>query len=254
MRPGQDTNVASLVTIPYSHFSEKARWALDLAHVRYRKEKNLPGPHVTASRRRGGTRTVPVLVTRDGSFADSSDILRYLDARASNGILFPADPPARREAERLETLFDEELGRSGPVWLYHGTLHHAAFCAEIFGRTYGPKQRIAWRVLFPLTRAMIRKAYSIDASSAAHSLDRLKRLFGRVDSMLSDGRGYLVGGSFSAADLTFAALAAPVLMPPGHPVYSAEPKEFPRDMGEVMESLRRTAAGAHALRMYREHR
>ena len=34
-----------------------------------------------------------------------------------------------------------------------------------------------------------------------------------MDQRLGDGRRFLVGGRFSAADMTFAALAAPVLFP-----------------------------------------
>src|SRR5689334_24896004 len=73
---------ARLVTIPISHFCEKARWALDRAGVQYAEERHLQLLHVVFSRRAGGHGTVPVLVTEDGAvMADSSDILRWCDAR-----------------------------------------------------------------------------------------------------------------------------------------------------------------------------
>ncbi|WP_223265186.1 glutathione S-transferase C-terminal domain-containing protein [Nostoc sp. 'Peltigera membranacea cyanobiont' 210A] len=47
--------------------------------------------------------------------------------------------------------------------------------------------------------------------SAANSLNQIKRLFEKVNNLLADGRSYLVGNSFSAVDLTFACLVAPIL-------------------------------------------
>src|SRR5207245_725283 len=57
---------ARLVTIPISHFCEKARWALDRAGVEYVEHPHLQLVHVVAARLAGGGRTVPVLVTDEG--------------------------------------------------------------------------------------------------------------------------------------------------------------------------------------------
>jgi Glutathione S-transferase, N-terminal domain len=48
--------VPTLVTIPFSHFCEKARWALDHARVSFREEGHPPGLHRRAVRRVRGTR------------------------------------------------------------------------------------------------------------------------------------------------------------------------------------------------------
>ena len=73
---------ARLITIPISHFCEKARWALQRAGVAYVEQPHLQMIHVLAARRAGGGRTVPVFVSQDGQvLADSTDILRWADAR-----------------------------------------------------------------------------------------------------------------------------------------------------------------------------
>lgn len=64
--------------------------------------------------------------------------------------------------------------------------------------------------------------------------------------------GYLVGGRFTAADLTFAAMAAVVLHPPQYGAYLGGLDGLP--YGHPAAELRRTAAGQHALRMYELHR
>ena len=50
-----------LITIPISHYCEKARWALDRAGIPYRERAHLQAIHWFAVRRAGGARTVPVL-------------------------------------------------------------------------------------------------------------------------------------------------------------------------------------------------
>src|ERR1700728_3679182 len=55
-----------LITIPISHYCEKARWALDRVGLPYREERHVQGIHQLAARRAGGGVTVPVLVTPDG--------------------------------------------------------------------------------------------------------------------------------------------------------------------------------------------
>src|SRR5258708_6655248 len=68
--------IATLVTIPFSHFCEKARWGLDRAGVRYVEEGHMPGFHRLAVRRTGSRRTsVPVLVVDGRAIGDSTEIL-----------------------------------------------------------------------------------------------------------------------------------------------------------------------------------
>src|SRR4029079_4762848 len=87
-----------LITIPISNFCEKARWALERLGIEYEEETHLPLWHRVATFRRGGGRTVPVLVSRAGFFSDSTDILRYLDGFAGEERrLYPAAPRRRFE-------------------------------------------------------------------------------------------------------------------------------------------------------------
>ena len=87
--------VLRLVTIPISHYCEKARWALERAGIPYREERHVQGIHRIAARRAGGGATVPVLVTPDGVLGESEEILAWVDERTpAEHRLFPADPPS----------------------------------------------------------------------------------------------------------------------------------------------------------------
>ena len=63
-----------------------------------------------------------------------------------------------------------------------------------------------------------------------------------------------MGERFTAADLTFSALAAAVLMPPQYGVPLPQPDELPPAMGAVVRELREHPPGQHALRMFVEER
>lgn len=72
--------------------------------------------------------------------------------------------------------------------------------------------------------------------------------------MLADGRPFICGNKFTAADLTFAALAGPLLCPVGYGTYLVPREELPSELAEVTLSLRETLAGKHILRMYETER
>ena len=108
-----------LITIPISHYCEKARWALDRAGLDYVEERHVQGIHQLKAKRAGGGTTVPVLVTDEGVFPESDLILRYADERlGEDERLFPADPEQRCEVEELCLWLDEGLGPDGRRVIY----------------------------------------------------------------------------------------------------------------------------------------
>jgi glutathione S-transferase len=88
-----------LLGLPYSPWSEKARWALDARKVpyRYRLYEPLigePALRIKTKRWRGAV-TVPVMTGDDGRvYADSADIARYADAHGEGPALFPKEHEA----------------------------------------------------------------------------------------------------------------------------------------------------------------
>ena len=111
--------VLRLITIPISHYCEKARWALERVAIPYREERHVQGIHRLAARRAGGGSTVPVLVTPDRAIGESHEILAWVDEYTPpEHRLFPEESETRREVERLCRRFDEELGPRGRRLLY----------------------------------------------------------------------------------------------------------------------------------------
>ena len=251
---------ARLITIPFSHYCEKARWAADWTGFPYREEKHIPGGHFRPVRRIGG-RTVPVLVTRHGALKDSSDILRFLDDIARGGPgdaekrrLYPDDAERRREVEELEELFDETLGPATRLLAYHHGLADRASLRRLVAPSLSLAQRTLFRAALPLLQKQIRRYYRIDVASAEKAERAIRDVFATVEARLAGGKRYLVGDTFTAADLTFASLAGPALLPPGHPSFAPGGSTGIDAVDAFARELRELPAGAHALRMYREHR
>ena len=241
-----------LITIPFSHYCEKARWALDYAGVAFAEEGHVPLFHWRASLGAGGGRTVPVLVSDEGVLRDSTDILRLADRRATpERRLYP--PELEREVAALEDRFDVELGPHTRRLGYYYALPNRALTLRLASAHVPAWESQLLRVGFPLARAIMKRGLRISDDGASRSLAKVEQIFGEVDALLADGRRFLVGDRFTAADLTFASLAAPLLAPPGHP-RPVPVDEAPAALRALRDRLRATTAGQHALRVYREHR
>jgi glutathione S-transferase len=244
-----------LITIPISHYCEKARWALDRASVRYREKAHLQVIHRFAARRAGGGKTVPVLVLGDRVLADSAEILAEADCVAPSGRrLYPEDPEAAAEVRGLERDFDANLGPDGRRWMYH-EMRGRRDLAISYGCTGVPSwERRALPLVYPVAVRMIGRILDVSAATAAESEAQVRETFDSVAERLDDGRPYLCGERFTAADLTFAALAASVLMPPEYGVPLPQPEELPVRMAATVREFREHPAGAHALAMFRDER
>ena len=252
-----DTEQASLrlVTIPISHYCEKARWALDRAGLRYREERHIQGIHRVAARRAGAGATVPVLVTPHGSIGESQEILAWVDEHlAPEQRLFPSEPIARAEVNALCRRLDENLGPTGRRLMYVNVLPQRKLVLAYNNQGVPAWEDRALRIGWPLLKRFVADQLGIvagiesrDEAAVFHELDH-------VATLLSDGRPYLVGDRFSAADLTFAALSAPITVPSGYGVALPQPEELPPAFARVVEQVREHPAGRYALELFAEHR
>ena len=240
-----------LVTIPFSHYCEKARWGLDHAGVAYVEAAYLPMLHLAGVKGAGGDHQVPLLATSEGLVSDSTDILRWCDARtAPERRLWPEDAALAAEVSAWEERFDAELGPNARRVAYGCVLGDAAYMRDMVARTLPPWQRGLFAVVRVPAVAMIRRAYGIHPAGVARARARLDALFAEVSTCLADGRSWLVGDRFTAADLTFAALAGPVVFPPELDAIYGRLEDAPAEVRDVVAEIRATPAGRHVLAVY----
>ncbi len=246
---------AVLITIPISHYCEKARWALDRAGIGFEERAHLQVLHWVAVRRAGGGKTAPVLVRGGRVFAESAEILAEADAAAApERRLFPEDRRKAAEIRALEEEYDERLGPHGRRWMYDA-MRGRRDLAVAYGCTGVPAwQRRALPFAYPFAARVIDRYLDVTPEAAAESMVEVRAVFDTAAERLGDGRPYLCGERFTAADLTFSALAASVLMPPEYGVPLPQPEVLPAPMAATVRELREHPAGAHALAMFRDER
>jgi glutathione S-transferase len=244
-----------LITIPISHYCEKARWALERAGIPYREERHVQGIHRLVARRAGGGDTVPVLVTPEGALRESAEILAWADGRTPpEQRLFPSETAARAEVEHLCRRFDEELGPKGRRLMYTEMLPQRKLLLRYNNQGVPRWEDAAIRIGWPLIERFARRELGITPGIETEDEAAVWRELDFVAELLADGRPYLCGERFGAADLTFAALSAAVVVPSIYGVALPQPDVLPAHTAEFIERVRSHPAGSFALSLFERHR
>jgi glutathione S-transferase len=212
-----------LYQFAFSHYNEKARWALDWKGIPHHRRSLLPGPHRPVIQKLTGQGQVPVLRWGDEIVPGSAQIIDHLERHRPAPPLYPADEAARREALEVARWFDDEVG--GPIRLafFHDFLPDTGYAARSFSTTVGPGAARLYRLAFPLIRVVMRREMKIDAASAERGIARTIEALDSV-AQRAGHDGYLVGDAFSVADLTAASLLSVVVFPKESPVPVVEPR------------------------------
>jgi glutathione S-transferase len=247
--------VLRLITIPISHYCEKARWALERAGIGYREERHVQGMHRLAAHRAGGGLTVPVLVTPEGAIGESAEILLWVDERtAPEHRLLPADRAARLEEVGICRRLDDRLGPSGRRLMYVHMLAQKDLALSFNNQGVSGWEDRLIRWGWPLVGRMIGRVLDIRPGIEVEDEATVWHEFDLIAERLSDGRPYLSGERFGAADLTFAALSAPVVVPPQYGTPLPRPDAMPPATAAIVQRGRDHPAGRHALALFARHR
>lgn len=239
-----------LYTFVISHFSEKVRFALDVAGVAYEEHALLPGAHVPTIRRLARGTTVPVLVHEGAVLQGSGEILDYAESNLGASLTSPEPETAARE-KHLEALADHAFGRGVQTIFYDALLRDRRTMVGLWAQG-GPRAiRALYTVVFPLMASRIRSSYGVTKAGVVEAKDRFRRAMDETDRAL-EGRAYLGGDAPGRADITLAALLAPVFSPPEHVMQW--PTSVPDDLASFVQELEHRPTIDHARRLYRSHR
>jgi glutathione S-transferase len=246
--------MVKLVAISISHYVEKVRWALDRAGIPYQEENHIPGFHaLPALWLTGGQhRATPILIDGTRVIADSTSILQYLSSNYHQKWLYGA-----HDALALEERLDRNLGPHVRRYVYHEFFKKGLDLVKVFSQGRLPLlERWVLPAFAPLMKNMMIMDMAVEERPAHLSMESIVTEFNYVTDLLADGRRYLCGESFTAADLAFAALAAPVLLAPEYGAILPKLEDVPAesDLGKLIKHLRETEAGKFALRLYRHER
>lgn len=196
----------------FSHYCEKARWALDYKGIPYAPRNLLPGLHVKPALKLAPQTCLPIIVDGGKAIQDSTAIIDYLDRRYPDHPLTPQEPVRAREALEWEEYLDEEIGVTLRLWFYYHALpdRKRALRFMLDGAPWYGRPVLA--MIFPKVRSAMTEAMNINPESARASQARLLSALDRLDAVVKD-RPFLVGDGFSKADLTACALLSPWVLP-----------------------------------------
>lgn len=235
----------------FSHYNEKARWALDYKGIAYRKRSLLPAFHIPPTWWLSGQRQLPVLDDGGTVIAGSAAIIAHLEAAHPDPPLLPSKETERRRAEGIALWFDEYVGPAIRRALFYDLFGDGSAAVRLL--TIGERglQATLYRMLFPVTAAIMRADMGINADGAAEGRRRTEEGLERV-AREAGPAGYLAGDQFSVADLTAAALLAPAVLPAEFPVTIPEPR--PPVLQRWTERWANHPGGRWVLETYRRHR
>jgi glutathione S-transferase len=235
-----------------SHYNEKVRWALDYKRIPHIRRSLLPGLHLIVARKLTGTvDTTPVLTLDERSIGDSTAIIAALEERWPEPPLYPADPAERARAIELEDFFDEQLGPHIRRAVYFVLLEEPDVVLPLFLNGQRLPARIVLRATFPVLKQGMRRRMQIESEAAAESRDLTVAAMDRLEAEIGPS-GYLVGDSFSVADLTAASLFYPLVLPPEFPYPSVT--GVPESGREFIASLATRPGARWVSDMYARHR
>lgn len=203
---------AKLYTFPISHFSEKARWGLDLANYPYELNQLIPGQHIQTLKPLVNDLYVPVLETDSGVVQGSGAILDLVEESAFG-------KHASQEEKDMEAKIDTQIGKSLQTLLYHFILDNPEIVGKLFLlKPVSPTEKVGAPEHFELIALSLKRRYKItpkNVDSVKLSLDECCKELTEIYKT----KKYYNGNSFGRVDLTLASLMGMLAEPKESPAY-----------------------------------
>jgi glutathione S-transferase len=201
-----------LLGLPYSPWSERARWALDVRKVRYQKRLYQPligEPELRWRLKKWiGPVSVPLLILPERVIGDSFDIARWADTQGSGPTLFPSGK--EDEIKHWNDIAQRGLA-AGRILSLHRVLQIEGALDEMTPKPlrFGAPSRFITKVGIERTI----KKYSNEQPLSAQS-DILVGALASLQAALGQNPKTILSG-FSYADITTAQMLAFVTPPEG---------------------------------------
>ncbi|MFL5834698.1 MAG: glutathione S-transferase family protein [Solirubrobacterales bacterium] len=218
----------ALWQLEYSHYAEKARWALEYKGIDHVRRSPLPGAHIPIALvlTRGALPTVPVLQIDGRTIGDSTEIIAALESIHPEPPLYPIDAAERARAIELEDWFDENLGPHTRLLSFYELIQEPDVFAEVAASAMPGSFGRAKPVVGAYARAFTSVRFGANSDEAAErAREAIVTALDKVEAELDQGNGeFLVGERLSVADITAASLFYPVVLPPEGPLDTNLPR------------------------------
>lgn len=233
--------MASSTVSPYS---EIVRWMLDRLAIPYFQEDHAPGFHSDLT-----------LDTGETALLGSDSIVAYYELRTPvKKRLFPVDTTSASEARELFAFFLDSFGTAVQAWTTAYMLHDRQNTIRTWTHNAPLWERVTVLLFYPWIANSVRRKFQIGPATIEQKERVIEETFTRVEARLADGRRFLLGDTFSAPDLAFAALAGPIFMPAQYGGSLPEASSLPSAMRQSIDRWRVRPVGQFVTRLYQEER
>lgn len=234
-----------------SHYCEKARWALDYKQIQYESVNLVPGTHIKTIRQLADNSSVPVLDHNGHVVQGSASVLTYLDEQFADRPLTPEEPDQKAAVMAWETRLDELAGPAVRCYSYHHLLKRPRLVVPLLAAGKPWLYQWVMRLGFSRIEEGMRQWLKINDRTAAAAQVTMETILTELAEAYRQSP-YLVGNRFTRADLTAAALFAPLFQPARYPVPWPNQKRLPADMQWWLNKHESLLAPLKA--MYEQHR
>lgn len=258
-----DTPAPVLITIPISHFCERARWALEYSGIEFHEKPRLQMFHRIALKRIGAGRTTPALRVGKTVLPDSNAILSWASDRHRSPKPNLVNWAPNSPESRTMLNWGEDIAQWSRLVAYAWLLPNPTLLLRYNNRGAPAWQGLLLRIGYAKAQSMVRQHFNITESTIQAAHDSLRRFFDRFDELLGSSNYIRVNGGvhngerFSALDLTLASYLAPLCLPHEYGIApgSLPPvDECPEDLTKEILVFRTHPLGQYVLRMFKDHR
>ncbi len=248
----------TLVSNSIGGTDEIARWILDLNGIPYKDEVHAPGLYKKVIQKltdNKGVRNNPVLVMNDGLIYTTNSVVQYCEQNClSSKKMVPLETTKKKEVLDLYNLFNGEYEEAVTKYVYLQMLPNASFAKAVFTRHVPIGERLNYNFKFGSISADLKTDHNLSGCSADQLLDFIRKTFDKVNTLLADGRKYLTGSSATLADVAFASISSPLILPEECGSVTPKINQVPDAYRLAIDELRATPAGQFVLRIYQEDR
>lgn len=235
----------------FSHFNEKARWALAYKNLPHQRVGVIPGVHAKRMRQLSGQTKTPVLVVDGKIVCGSAALINELETRFPEPALYPADAAARAQALAWQERVDTQLGPDTRSIVWGVLIENPGYTARMFGRDLNPVLQYGYGHMLKRGRRLIVKLNRVSPDNLARARIAVEKMLDEIAAGVS-ATGYLAGSAFSVADLAAASLLSPLLRLEYADMRRPEP--MPPALTALIDEYAPHPAMIWAAEMFRQHR
>ncbi len=250
--------VPTLACNSVSGFSEIARWVLDKNQILYIEDAHAPRIYIKKVNKLTGTNGVgnaPAHITTDSLVFTAESIIQYYDQRIPiEQRLIPKDPVKQGEVMKLYHSFVDDLNQYVWQYLYTELFRSRKDAIKLLKRNVPFLDRLKYTFFYGAYKRALVEQWDIKDKEPVEFLIEIKKILAKAEELLGDGRKYLTGDKMTAADIAFASIMAPLLIPDEFGGSIVKINEISEELRQEVYDLRATVAGQFVLGIYIEDR